>query len=159
MNLNVKKKVPWIKRDYVFLAGLALLKILIHLPVLHRYGYHHDELYFIACGKHTAFGYVDHPPFVPWIAGLTTTLFGDSLFALRILATLSSAMAVFMVGAVVKRLGGGRFAQLLAGEAYVNRMTREEMASIEVLEHMKFLMGKNRVLDGRTLLDRGISRR
>ena len=26
-------------------AGFALLKLLIHLPVLHRYGWHHDELY------------------------------------------------------------------------------------------------------------------
>ena len=51
------------------------------------------------------------------------------------------------------------FAELLAGEDFLKGMSREEMAAIQVLEHMKFLLRKNRVLDGRTLLDRGISRR
>ncbi|MCK4943406.1 MAG: glycosyltransferase family 39 protein, partial [Candidatus Aminicenantes bacterium] len=107
--------LAWYRNDLTVLAGLALFKLFIHLPVLTRYGYHHDELYFIACGRHLSVGYVDHAPLVPWIAWLSTTLFGESLFALRILATLSTAMTVFMVGLLVKRLGGGRFAQVVAG--------------------------------------------
>jgi len=51
------------------------------------------------------------------------------------------------------------FAKLLASEDYLKGMNRDEMVSIQVLEHMKFLLGKNRVLDGRTLLGRGISQR
>ena len=35
--------------------------------------------YFLACGRHLAFGYVDHAPLVPWIARLADTLFGESL--------------------------------------------------------------------------------
>lgn len=105
---------PWYKSDMVFLLSLAVFKILIHLPVLTRYGYHQDELYFIACGQHLAFGYVDHAPFIPWIAYLATTLFGESIFMLRIFATLSTAAAVVVTGLLVRRLGGGRFAQLTA---------------------------------------------
>lgn len=104
---------PENKADLALLAGLALLKVLLHLPVLSRYGFHSDELYFIACGKHISFGYVDHPPLVPWIAWLSTSLFGESLFALRILATLSTALTVFLAGLLVRKLGGGRFAQVL----------------------------------------------
>ena len=59
-------------------AGVALVKLSLHLPVLHRYGFHHDELYFIACGEHLSFGYVDHAPLVPWIARLATTLSGHA---------------------------------------------------------------------------------
>jgi hypothetical protein len=95
-------------------AGFALIKLLIHLPVLHRYGYHHDELYFVACGNHLSFGYVDHAPLVPWIARLAGTLFGESLFGLRIFAVLAGAATVFLTGLLVHRLGGGRFAQFLA---------------------------------------------
>jgi 4-amino-4-deoxy-L-arabinose transferase-like glycosyltransferase len=101
------------KADLALLAGLALFKVLLHLPVLTRYGFHSDELYFIACGKHLSFGYVDHAPLVPWLARLSTSLFGESLFALRILATLSTALTVFLAGLLVRKLGGGRFAQVL----------------------------------------------
>ena len=93
---------------------LALLKLFLHLPVLHRFGYHHDELYFIACGQHLSFGYVDHAPMVPWIARLATTLFGPSLFGLRTFSLLAGAATIFLTGVLVRRLGGGRFAQALA---------------------------------------------
>jgi hypothetical protein len=59
---------PLNRRDWGFIGGFALVKFFLHLPVLSRYGYHHDELYFLACGRHLSFGYVDQPPIVPWIA-------------------------------------------------------------------------------------------
>ncbi len=100
--------------DRIVPAGFALLALLIHLPVLSRYGYHHDELYFLACGQHLALGYVDHAPLVPWIARLMDTLFPHSLFALRLPVVLAAALAVFLTGLMARRLGGGRFAQAVA---------------------------------------------
>jgi hypothetical protein len=95
-------------------AGFAILRILIQIPFLSRYGYHSDELYFLACGSHLSFGYVDHPPLVPWLARLADLLFGQSLAGLRILGVLAEAGAVFMTGLLVLRLGGGAFAVLMA---------------------------------------------
>src|SRR3990172_7799665 len=89
-------------RDWRFLGGLGLLKLLIHLPVLGRYGYHHDELYFLACGHHLSFGYVDHARMVPWIARLADTLFGPSLVGLRIFPALAGAAAVVITGLLVQ---------------------------------------------------------
>jgi hypothetical protein len=106
--------LPWYRSDRLLPAGLAIFVFLLHLPVLTRYGYHHDELYFIACGNHLAWGYVDHAPLVPWIARLMTSLFGESLFVLRILAAASIALSVFLAGMLARKLGGGRFAQALA---------------------------------------------
>ncbi|MCP4660740.1 MAG: glycosyltransferase family 39 protein [bacterium] len=100
--------------DWTFLGSFALLKLLMHLPWLDRYGYHHDELYFLACGDHPAFGYVDHAPLVPWIARLADTLFGTSLYGLRIFPLLAGVAAVFLTGLLTRRLGGGRFAQATA---------------------------------------------
>lgn len=102
------------REDGTFLGGLAALKLLVHLPVLGRYGYHHDELYFIACGRHLAFGYVDHAPLVPWIARLADELFAGNLYGLRIFSALAGALTVFLTGLLARRLGGGRFAQALA---------------------------------------------
>jgi len=103
------------QNDGWVLPGLAALKLLVHLPVLGRYGYHHDELYFLACGQHLAFGYVDHAPLVPWMARLADALLGESVYGLRLFAALAGAGAVLLTALLVRRLGGGRFAQVTAG--------------------------------------------
>ena len=48
---------------------LALANFLFHCYFNNRYGYFRDELYYLACGQHLAWGYVDHPPGVAVIPG------------------------------------------------------------------------------------------
>src|SRR5262249_45207599 len=70
---------------------------------------------FIACGEHLAWGYVDQPPLIAVIAKASRVLLGDSLFAIRFFPALAGAGLVFLTGWMARALGGGRFAQLLAG--------------------------------------------
>jgi hypothetical protein len=78
------------------------------------YGYFRDEFYYIACGRHLAWGYVDHGPVVAVQARLGELLFGDSLFAIRIFSAIAGAIMVFLGGLVAWALGGRRSAQALA---------------------------------------------
>lgn len=104
-----------ILRSSVFiLVGMSLLKLAIHLLSNGGYGYFRDELYFIACGEHLDFGYVDHPPFVALVTKLSRLLLGDSLFALRLFPAIAGAFVVFLTGLIVRELGGKKFAQMLA---------------------------------------------
>ena len=41
----------------------AAIKLVLHALAIGNFGYFRDELYYIACSKHLAWGYVDHPPF------------------------------------------------------------------------------------------------
>ncbi len=96
--------------------GLLCAALLLHGATAWRYGYFRDELYFIACSKHLAWGYVDQPPLVAvaaWLAGPT----GYQLAALRALPILAAAGTVYLAVRLTKDLGGGRFAQILAGIA------------------------------------------
>jgi hypothetical protein len=97
---------------YAFGVAAALL----HLATAWRYGYFRDELYFIACAKHLAWGYVDQPPLVAVAAWLASP-FGYALEALRVLPVLAAAATVFLAVSIARELGGGRFAQALAGTA------------------------------------------
>lgn len=102
-----------LRRDLLVLTAIAAAVIGLHLFAVSAYGIFRDELYYLACGRHLAWGYVDHPPMVALMAraGLW---FGDSLVAIRMLPIALSGGLVFVVGAIARRLGGGLFAQALA---------------------------------------------
>ncbi|MGA8656007.1 MAG: glycosyltransferase family 39 protein, partial [Chthoniobacterales bacterium] len=101
----------------VVLFCIATAKLLVHLYASRNYGYHIDELYYLACSDHLDWGYVDQPPMVALIAKIARLLFGDSLQAIRFLPALAGAAKVLMTGIIARELGGDRFAQILAALA------------------------------------------
>ena len=66
------------------LVSLVLLKIFLQFANINRYGFFRDEFYYMACGNHLAWGYVDQPPLVALIAWLVKHTMGDSMFAVRL---------------------------------------------------------------------------
>jgi len=108
------------------IAGVTLLA---HLAVSWRHGFFRDELYFIDCGRHPAFGYVDQPPLVPLVAA-ATQLFGTSLVALRAVAGLAHAGTVVVCAAL---------AGLVAGEAGLPGRSARRLAALAVAVSPMFL--------------------
>src|SRR6516164_5429421 len=96
------------------LYALAMLAVLVHFLFNSQYGYFRDELYYAACGEHLDWGYVDHAPLVAFASWFTRGVFGDSLFALRLLPALSAAPKVFLAGWMAREVGGAKFSQFLA---------------------------------------------
>jgi len=93
---------------------VAGVNLLFHLFIAGRYGIFRDELYYLACGEHLDWGYVDQPPLIALIAWFARHLFGDSLLGLRLLPAVSGAGVVWLAGCLAREMGGGRFAQALA---------------------------------------------
>ncbi|HLG90227.1 MAG TPA: glycosyltransferase family 39 protein [Alphaproteobacteria bacterium] len=94
---------------------LGLLAVALHAWVNGRYGYFRDELYFIVCGRHADWGYVDQPPLVPWLAAAADYLAPGSLRALRAIPALMSAATIAATVFLVRRFEGRAFAQWTAG--------------------------------------------
>ena len=89
----------------------------VEMAVSGRYGYHRDELYFLAAGQHPAAGYVDQPPLTPLLARADALLFGNTLVGLRVLPALCLLALVLLAAAMAKTLGAGHRGQLLAALA------------------------------------------
>jgi hypothetical protein len=104
-------------RGLGLVAAIAVAKLGLHLATSSGYGIFRDELYYLACAKRLAWGYVDHPPFSIVLLAGQTALLGDSLPALRLLPALAGAGVVFGAGWLARELGGGRGAQCLAALA------------------------------------------
>ncbi|HEY6485475.1 MAG TPA: glycosyltransferase family 39 protein [Candidatus Cybelea sp.] len=91
----------------------ALVTLAVHIAGNPHYGFFRDELYFIICGFHPAWGYVDQPPVIPLLAA-GSQLFGHSLFLLRLVCAVLAAASVYTTCLLVVELGGGAFAQFFA---------------------------------------------
>jgi hypothetical protein len=98
---------------------IALAQLVIQVIFHGNYGYFRDELYYIACSKHLALGYVDQPPLSIFILAVTRWIAGDSLQALRFLPSVAGAGVVIIAALMTKQLGGGWFAQGLAAFSVV----------------------------------------
>ncbi len=98
-------------------VAIAAAFVAVEMAAAARYGLHRDELYFLACARHLAWGYVDQPPFVPAVARVAVSLFGTSAFGLRILPAAFGGVTIVLCAATARELGGGRRAQLFAALA------------------------------------------
>lgn len=105
-----------VKTELLIIAGISLFGVLLHLytNLFASYGYFRDEFYYIACSNHPAAGYVDQPPLSIYILSVSRLLFGDSLFALRLLPALMSGIVVYLTGLITLEMGGKKTSVIIA---------------------------------------------
>jgi 4-amino-4-deoxy-L-arabinose transferase-like glycosyltransferase len=123
----------WLTRGLGVVLVVAAAKLLLHLATASRYGYFGDELYFMACGEHLDWGYVDQPPLVAVVAWLVRHVLGTSLLATRLPSALAGAGLVLLTGLLAREMGGGRFAMGLSAVA-------SALAFVNVVMHYLFTM-------------------
>src|SRR5437588_11147041 len=99
------------------IALLVAAKVGITMAVGDRYGWHREELYYLASSRHLSLGYVDYPPITPLLARIDQTIFPGSLPGLRLLTVLAGAAVILIAALIARELGGSRVAQALAGLA------------------------------------------
>ena len=78
------------------------------------YGYHRDELYFLAAGHHLAWAYADQGPVTPLIARGMSDVAPDSLTVLRLPSALAAGATVLLTALLAQELDGSGRAQLIA---------------------------------------------
>ena len=103
----------WFTSGTAIVLYVALARMALYCLAGPHYGYFRDELYYLACGEHPAWGYVDQPPLIGWVAWLLQHTIGTSLWALRLLPALAGAGTIVLAGVLARQLGGRRWAMFL----------------------------------------------
>ncbi len=112
--MNINKIRELLRQEVTVPSIAALCFLLMTLLTAGRYGFYGDELYYIACSKHLALGYVDHPPLVAVLTFIERWIFGETKFGLRFLSGLAGAVTVLFSAKIAGTLGGGRLSKSLA---------------------------------------------
>lgn len=99
--------------------GWGLFLTLIVVVASRQYGFHRDELAMLDNAHHLAWGFVEYPPLVPFLARLDLALFGLSVAGLRTFPILATCLVLLLTGLMARAIGGSRRAQIVAGLAAV----------------------------------------
>lgn len=113
------QKQPFLADGMIIVLLLALANFLLHVYFNNGYGYFRDEFDYAACGDHLAWGYVDHPPLIPFLMKISRLLLGDSMRSIRMVPALATSAAVILTGMIARELGGRRFAMVLSALAFI----------------------------------------
>ncbi|HEX3385729.1 MAG TPA: glycosyltransferase family 39 protein, partial [Mucilaginibacter sp.] len=97
-----------------FILLFACIKIILNLFAISHFGFQRDEFLHLALGDHLDWGFKEVPPFIALLAKISTTVFGDSVFATRIFSTIAGGLIIWFTGKIVVEFGGGKFAIALA---------------------------------------------
>ena len=95
----------------------ALIALGLHLLPHPGYGFHRDELLYLAMGDHLNLVRMPFPPLIAVLSRVARALPLDLLTAIRLLPALASAGLTLLAALICRELGGGRRAQLVAALA------------------------------------------
>ena len=115
----IKSEFKLDRSIWLLLAFFGLLKFSIHLSGISNYGLHADELYYISLSEKFAWGFLDISPFVTWIAKASSTLFGSSIIAWRIIPCIFASATVMLTGLMAHYLGGKKLGITIACSAII----------------------------------------
>lgn len=104
-------------RPTAWVQAIAASVVVVLIAFSSNYGYHRDELYFLAAGEHLAWSYPDQGPLTPLIAALMQRVGPDSLSLLRLPSAIAAGGTVLLTGLLCREAGGGRRAQVLAASS------------------------------------------
>jgi 4-amino-4-deoxy-L-arabinose transferase-like glycosyltransferase len=111
---NTDRTFPW-----AIVLLFVVLKLLFHFLTNTNYELHRDAYLYIAQSDHLSWGYISVPPLTAFLTTVFRDLFGDSLFALRLLPAVVGGFTVLILSLSVREFGGGKWALILANSSYL----------------------------------------
>ena len=114
------------------IASLAIASLALHATVLAvtPFGIHRDEFLYFSMGNHLRLWHMDFPPAIAMLGALSQVLFGHTIATARVFPAIEGAFLIVLAALTARELGGGRFAQGLAGFAVLASPMFERNATL-----------------------------
>ncbi len=107
----------WLRRQGWIILLIAAVQFGLHLWTNSHDNIFRDEMYYLVAAQHPAFSYLEYPPFVALVAGVSRALMGDSVLAIRLFPAIAGVIIILLTANMAALLGGGPAAQVLAALA------------------------------------------
>jgi hypothetical protein len=117
--MKTKLRKPVITNYWLIAIVFIIIKLSIHLLTCTNYELLRDEMLFFNMGEHLDFGYATVPPMTGFLAFLMHKTFGFSVFGIRLFPAVMGAMSVYIIALMVKELGAGIEAMVIACSTYI----------------------------------------
>jgi hypothetical protein len=117
MKTNLSK--PVISNYWLITIVFIIVKLTIHLLTCTNYELLRDEMLFFNMGEHLDTGYATVPPMTGLLAFLMHKIFGFSVFGIRFFPALMGAASVYIMALIIKELGAGIEAMVIACSTYI----------------------------------------
>ena len=97
----------WLRKQGWIILLIALVQFALHLWTNAHDNIFRDEMYYLVAAQHPAFSYLEYPPFVALVAGVSRALMGDSVLAIRLLPAIAGVIIILLTASMTAMLGGG----------------------------------------------------
>jgi hypothetical protein len=117
--MKMKHRLNESEKYWIITTLLIISKFCIHLFTNTNYELHRDEMLYFNMADHLSFGYATIPPLTGFLAFIIKTLFGYSVFGIRLLPAILGALSLFIISKIIRGLGGGIIALIIAGTSFL----------------------------------------
>src|SRR5664280_3634133 len=117
----MKASKPNFKIDRYWIVAILfiIVKLCLHFFTNTNYELHRDEMLYFNMADHLSFGYATVPPVIGFLAFIIKSIFGYSVFGIRLIPALLGAASLFIIAKTVRELGGNILALIIASSAFL----------------------------------------
>lgn len=130
-------------RFWLVASIFIVVKLCLHFFTNTNYELHRDEMLYFNMSDHLDWGYASVPPVIGFLALVIKTLFGYSVFGIRLLPALLGAGSMYIMTRIIQKLGGGVLALAIALSSFLfstGFLLFDSLFTPNVIEHFLWLL-------------------
>jgi hypothetical protein len=108
-----------ISRYWIISILFIIAKLCLHFFTYTNYELHRDEMLYFNMADHLSAGFATVPPVIGILAFVVKSIFGYSVFGIRLIPALLGAASLYIIAKIIRELGGSILALIIASSSFI----------------------------------------